>query len=49
MQTNNINVLENVYWFELNYFLAPLSEMGYVCRSQTCNCNKKNYNICYML
>ena len=34
MQTNNINVLLNVYWFELNYILGPLSEMGYVFRSQ---------------
>ena len=30
----------NVYWFEFNYFLGPLSEMGYVFRSQTCNCKK---------
>ena len=22
-------MLLNVYWFELNYFLGPLSEMGY--------------------
>ena len=30
MQTNNINVLLNVYWFELNYFLGPLSAKGKV-------------------
>ena len=40
MQTNNINVLLNVYWFEVNYFLGPLSEMEYVYRSLTCNCKK---------
>ena len=38
MQTHNINVLLNVYWFELNYFLGPLSEMGYVFSSKTCYC-----------
>ena len=40
MQTNNTNVFLNVYWFELDYFLGPLSEMGYGFRSQTSKCKK---------
>ena len=40
MQTNNINVLYNVKWFELKEFVGILSKKGYVLRSQTCNCKK---------
>ena len=40
MQTNNINVLSNVQWFELNDFIGLSSKKGYVFKSRTCNCKK---------
>ena len=40
MHTNNINVLLNVYLFELRGILGNLSEKGGVFRSQTIDCKK---------
>ena len=37
MKTNIKNVLLNVEWFEINYFVGILSKKGYVFRSQTSN------------